>query len=268
MSKNTRDPIYLKAKQLIKKTLHSTMTAGPQSPEAVHELRVLSKKLRALLRLYHSDLPKSETAETEQQLKAFADQYANQRDHDVIQTTLSSIFARGKAPANQQYQKLELLKQYFSLRQTNRVGELAEKPDLALSAILHTWQKMKVSNQPQNFTASIQYGYNKSRKLSHQALRTGNDEDYHQCRKWLKYYQYQISLCIPLLSKPKQDHLQQVKETSELLGKLHDYAIFEQQLLSISRQTNNEPLRSAADAALKSLFEQKKTEESILPSTS
>ena len=57
--------------------------------------------------------------------------------------------------------------------------------------ILQTWKaKLKPVGKP-DIKAGVDFAYIKARKLASEAQSLDQDEAFHSCRKWVKYYRYQ-----------------------------------------------------------------------------
>lgn len=224
------DPIYTIAKQTIDQALQAPWSKPPLDGEAVHELRVLSKKLRGLLRLCLPHVKKSLVKHSDQQLQQFADHYAESRDAAVLHDTLTQLISRHEQQAGGATGELC---DYFAKRAATEQSLSNTSPDEHLKLIVQDWPILKRKKTGPALTEGINFTYSKAQELARQAEISAADDDYHRCRKWLKYYMYQIELSeIELLNDGKK-HYRRVKKLAQRLGLFHDRCVLEAALLAI-----------------------------------
>ena len=260
------DPVFKLAQQRVSKLLKKIQAEAPDasaavphtlSPVLVHSLRVCTKRLRALLQLYRPVAGKTAIRAVDQSIKALANSYSGQRDAVVQYETLCHLV--------EQYQQshgcdMQPLLDHFSacLLEENEVATPME-PNAGFQDILARWQsKLKGKKQP-DFESGLEYAYRKARKLAYEAEASDDDEVYHQCRKWAKYYLYQLQM---LLDKPRPRDkalIRQLKALGELLGVFHDRCVLEQSLNRIlTKPVRDEALEQATLLMLTWLIEQKR----------
>jgi CHAD domain-containing protein len=187
----------------------------------IHELRVSIKKIRALIQLYRPTTSKEYISHMDRSVKKIADSYANQRDNTVQTELLSKLL---QDDPDQQQQNLQACLTSSLTSSTN-----SESPQSDVMQALLQCKKW-LSDNALDTDNGLSYSYNKTRKLAKKAIKTGDDEIYHQCRKWLKYHLYQLQLidCSPKKSlKQKQKKLAKL---GSLLGEFHDYCVLENNL--------------------------------------
>ena len=259
------DPVFKLARQRVNKLLKkiraeaAASAAEPYtlSPALVHSLRVCTKRLRALLQLYRPVAAKTPIKAVDQTIKALADSYSGQRDALVQYETLCHLV--------EQYQQshgsdMQPLLDYFSARLRDESETAAPmEPAAAFEGILERWQeKLKEKKQP-DFESGLEFAYRKARKLAYEAESSDDDEVYHQCRKWTKYYLYQLQM---LVEKPRprdRARIKQLKALGELLGVFHDRCVLEQALNRLlDKPIEDEALEQAVLLMLTWLIEQKR----------
>ncbi len=276
-SKPGSDPVFKLAQQRVKKLLKKiraeaeasaedsySLSPVTLSPALVHSLRVCTKRLRALLQLYRPVASKTAIKTVEQPIKALAKSYAGQRDAVVQYHTLCHLV--------EQYQQshasdMQALLAYFEARLHDEVASNTPmEPQAALEGILELWQEKlkprgKKHGSPPDLDSGLEYAYRKARKLAYEAESSDDDEVYHQCRKWTKYYLYQLQM---LVDKPRPRDkalIKQLKALGELLGEFHDRCVLEQSLNRIlDKPVADESLEQATLLMLTWLIEQKRAD--------
>lgn len=262
-STSTRpDPVYKAAKLRITKLL-SSLEAGPSAaaahspdPSFVHSLRVCTKRLRALLQLYRPVAGKSAIKSVEQAVKALADSYSGQRDALVQYETLChlvEVFQQGND------QDMQPLLRYYDARLHHQVHTAAPlDPVAAFADILQLWkQKLKGKKVP-DFDSGVEYAYRRARKLAYEAESSDDDEVYHRCRKWAKYYLYQLQMIVAEPRPRDKALIKQLKKLGECLGEFHDRCVLESSLNRLLDNKQDEALEQAALLMLSWLMEQKR----------
>lgn len=264
-SRSGTDPVFKLAKQRVNKLLKKIKAEAPASasepytlsPALVHSLRVCTKRLRALLQLYRPVSGKTAIKAVDQTIKVLARSYSGQRDAVVQYETLCHLVELYQQSHGSDMQPLL---DYFKSRSCE--VEAAAKPMEPLAAfetVLERWQqKLKGKKQP-DFGSGLEYAYRKARKLAYEAEASDDDEAYHECRKWTKYYLYQLQM---LVDKPRPRDkalIKQLKALGELLGEFHDRCVLEQSLNRIlDKPLEDEALEQAVLLMLTWLIEQKR----------
>ncbi|MEE2733631.1 MAG: CHAD domain-containing protein [Pseudomonadota bacterium] len=264
-SRSGTDPVFKLAQQRVNKLLKKIRAEAQASatdpytlsPALVHSLRVCTKRLRALLQLYRPVAGKTAIKAVDQSIRALANAYSGQRDAVVQYETLGHLV--------DQYQQshgsdMQPLLDHFQARLDDKAESASPlEPEAAFTAILERWQqKLKGKKQP-DFESGLEYAYRKARKLAYEAEASDDDEVYHQCRKWTKYYLYQLQM---LVDKPRPRDkalIKQLKELGERLGLFHDRCVLEQAMNRMLNQgLDNEALEQAVLLMLTWLMEQKR----------
>ena len=253
MSRKNRynDPVFKAGKKVIRRTLRALASSPPPHPDTVHRLRVCTKKLRALLQLYRPRHTSAAIKAVELDVKRIADLYAGSRDAHVLLATLRQLNADNA---------IEPVLQYFSTQNTERQNAL---PDTDLPAIfaniLERWQRELAAPGGTAFSSGLEYSYSRTRKLARKATTSKDDQRYHACRKWLKYYFYQLGLSGLDKNKGAARHRRQVGVLAERLGLLHDRCVVEAALVGLQQTEDNidADLRAACELALQRCRDQK-----------
>mgnify|MGYP003683807771 CR=1 FL=1 len=258
MTKSSTDPVFEIARQRINKLLKKIpATEAPLSPALVHSLRVCTKRLRALLQLYRPVASKTAIKKVDQPIKAIAGAYAGQRDSAVQYATLCHLVELYQQSQNHD---LQPLLSYYAIKQERVEAEAAAPdPGAAFTAVIEIWKARLKGRQVPDFESGLEYAYRKARKLAYEAESSDDDEVYHQCRKWTKYYLYQLQMLVDSPRPKEKALIKHLKTLGILLGEFHDRCVLEQSLNRLLDKTvNDEPLEQAALLMLTWLMEQKR----------
>lgn len=253
------DPIYQAAQKVVARAQKLLVKGQPLTADSIHELRVCTKKLRALLQLYRPFCSKTAIKAVEQKLKRLADAFAGTRDAQVQYETLCQL--ANLYCGDNQGDVLPVL-EFFSVRKE----KLKAAPDIdveeALDAVMKTWHKKLHPKGPPGFDEGLKFSYQKASKLAFDAECCDEDGSYHECRKWVKFYLYQAQLCQYKKHEAVKLYLQSVKQLAELLGLFHDRCELENALnvLLEKKAHNSLQLESAALLMLSWLMEQKRAD--------
>lgn len=263
------DPVFKLAKARVKKLFKqfeaeagataSGSSSPVLSPVLIHQLRVCSKRLRALLQLYRPQLDKSKIRPLENAIKELADAYSGQRDALVQYDTLLHMLEQYRQSEDTDVQPLVHYLEARLQQQTEQPP--AMDPQLALTDILQLWQDKLSRRKVPSFAEGMEFAYHKARKLAYQAEASDDEEVYHQCRKWSKYYLYQLQMLVEAPRPRDKAHIKQLKSLGELLGAFHDRCVLTTYLNELLAQHSaDEALEQAALLVLSWLMEQKRAD--------
>lgn len=230
------------------------------TPEQIHQLRVNTKKLRALVQLYRPYCGKNAIKSVEQKIKRVADAFSGARDAHVMYATLCALVEVYSA---EELHNVQPLLQYYAGKHQN-IHSAPPALDLhkALHTIAETWQKKIRPKRQPDFEQGLEHSYQKARKLAFDAESLDEDELYHQCRKWVKYYLYQVQLSPYKKTPIVKPYVTEIKALAELLGQFHDRCELERALNKLlNKKTSHiQELESAATLMLSWLVEQKRAD--------
>lgn len=185
-------------------------------PEGVHDLRVLTKTLRAYLRVY----PKSCAQAVEQvdgALKALASVYTGQRDAAARFEALQSLAKNRRAERVWPCA-------HAALRQAGRMTETSHPdPITALEQAFRAWPDHHTT--PQQIRQGAARVYEKARRTGKRAISEEDDDRYHRWRKWVKNWHYVARDLEP--RRPPEAYLQSLQKLGALLGDYHDLCVLE-----------------------------------------
>lgn len=191
-----QDLVYQLAEKRVSDLLESIAshlnTSSCLSDNLIHDLRVCVKRLRALLQLYRPCCDKGGIKQVEQEVKAVANAFASQRDTLVQYQLLCKAINEISEYSKRDFSPLH---HYFEHILTEKKLHSSELDiDRAFKHALKKWRKTLKLSKRKKVNAGLSYTHDICFKLSHRAIATGKDALYHECRKWLKYYQYQLKL--------------------------------------------------------------------------
>ena len=226
------DSVFKIAEQCVEIFLNSigddSSTNDTLSDDEVHNLRVCTKKLRALLQVYRPCHSKKKVKFVEANIKALAKSYADQRDAHVQYETLChavSTFSQGHDDDMQ-----SLLDYYQNEKHNTRSQGAPIAAQAGFDQILQTWKaKLKPVGKP-DIKAGVDFAYIKARKLASEAQSLDQDEAFHSCRKWVKYYRYQLNLLAQEKSDEDEAYVTRLTTLGEYLGVLNDRCVLERSL--------------------------------------
>ncbi len=258
MTKSSADPVLNIAIQRVNKLVKKLQAAeAPLPPALVHSLRVCTKRLRALLQLYRPVASKTAIKKVDQRIKVIARAYAGQRDAVVQYETLCHLV---EVYQQSQSSDLQPLLAHYAARQAREDANATPlDPVAAFLDVLDVWKARLKSKRVPDFESGLEYAYRKARRLAYEAEASDDDEVYHQCRKWTKYYLYQLQMLLEHPSPKEKALIKHLKALGVLLGEFHDRCLLEQSLNHLlDKNSNDEPLEQAALLMLSWLMEQKR----------
>ena len=245
------DPIFKAARKQVSKVLAPLTPGEAPDAEAIHAIRVCSKKLRALLQLYRPGNAKADIKQVEQLLKQLANSYAGLRDSHVQEKTLGRLVSN--LPADDQA-PMQPLFDYFA-QANHQANEQINPIDAhtGFAEVLEQWAELLRLQHRSDPAKGLDYSYRRARKLALEAHQTGEDDTYHQCRKWTKYYLYQAQLLCD--RKAAKASIKALKQLGELLGQFQDHCVLEDSLLNGTLAACE--LEAASQQALQAIEQQK-----------
>lgn len=257
------DPVFKCAKKRVSKMLDELDGSEVLTDDQVHDVRVCTKKLRALLQLYRPACRKAGLKTVDHAIRDLARTLSSARDAHVQHAMLERMVQA----FGQEYQgNLHLLLEHYgvddasdvSMPQTREVREGFEH-------LLVTWRgQLHLKGKP-DIGQGLEFAYKHARKLAYEAESSDDDELYHECRKWVKYFHYQLQLVVKDMRPRDKSYLKGLQKLGECLGEFHDRCVLERslnQLLSKEAQENAE-LESAGLLMLSWLVEQKRCDKEV-----
>jgi CHAD domain-containing protein len=200
--------------------------------EAIHEVRLLIKRVRALLWFARPSLARTVESEAKMQLRKAAQLLAGQRDIQAAQTTFEQLL---KEVESERARKV-LEKATSTLRARNGVpGEhdrdKVEKAVKVLCCELDEFaQAVERSAKWPSVARRTAKAFRAMRKTGHKARRSREEADFHAWRKKAKRLLYLLEMRNGDAGRREQILLKRVKKLQSTLGDEHDCSVAELQI--------------------------------------
>ena len=226
------------------------------TPRGVHRLRVLTKRLRAMLKLYPSDC-KPEVAVQIEALKYLARSCAGSRRSDVLPDTLANLVSI--LPSHQQDWFAEFQRVLWGGPNSTDTPMTATEVKWLLRAVLANWPQQDFAKK--RLRSRVKKGEQKLLNAGRRALDSGEDALLHRWRKRVKH-QYFVT-AIPALKAHATVKRKACKRLAAVLGDHQDICDLAASLeaLECNEQTANPKiLAPEAYDLLSQLIAEKKAE--------
>jgi CHAD domain-containing protein len=221
-------------------------------PEAVHNMRVATRRLRALLRLFNRFLPSSANR-VRKNLAWLADALGGVRDLDVQMQSLEDVctkaqvseedFAMIIAPlqARRSNKRFELLAALNSDRYSMLIADLN---GLQERALIKGTRQSAVSVLPK----IINRAYMRALRDGSRITNDSSAEEYHKLRLKCKRFRYAVDVSRNIYGKPARALCKALSELQDVLGQHQDALILVRTLHSVPEDWGYEHHPTALDA--------------------
>ena len=226
-------------------------------PDAVHRMRVATRRMRSALRTFSRELDRSVTDPTGAELKWLAEVLGLERDREVLSERLDERLAELPAELGDSagvQQASEFIHNWFT---TKRAGarrtllrELAGARYFALldtlDALLADPPWLAPAGRParSGVTRAVRRDHRRLARRVDQALalEAGPDRDValHEARKAAKRARYAAEAARPVFGKPAKEMVARMKEVQQLLGEHQDSVIARNTLRTISADAHRD----------------------------
>jgi CHAD domain-containing protein len=222
-----------------------------KSIEAVHDLRVYSRRLRIGLSVYRNCYPKKKLAEWKPELRRMTKRFGNARDLDVqilylkktiaklnkkdliCKPGISKILVRYQQDRERQQKKLlsaiDRLNRKKILASMQIKSEKIAKASVSrtkkYSPIIYTQAYRQIRSRLKKMLAYKKY-VNRSRDVT----------NLHQMRITAKHLRYTMEYFEPIFNGELRIYIQKVREIQKLLGEFHDCVVWIQYFSDISNE--------------------------------
>lgn len=227
--------------EMLDQALQLSQSAQREDKEAIHDLRVVFKRLRAYWRLVRLIVGKPEFEAADRRIKLVAKLLGGQRDQQVLLDSLSLISVQltgaEKATAEQLLQQLNR-----SLKESRKALSIHWPTVISMLQLERSaWQNLNcepLKNNPlqkglrKSFKRQIELSEKATKKQAGSVLR-------HQWRKWVKHVYYQLNLLKNLGVKRQKKTVKRFDELGELLGLEHDLEVLKDFLEHASFQQDS-----------------------------
>ena len=200
--------------------------------DAIHEVRLLIKRVRALLWFARPSLARTIEAEARTQLRKAAQLLAGDRDSTVAQTTFEKML--DEIDSTRGREALEKTSQALRARNggpDDRAREKVEKAVKLLCAEIDDFaQAVESSGKWPSAMKRTEKAFRVMRKRGKKARRTRADGDFHAWRKKTKRLLYLLEMRDGDATRREKRLLEQVSKLQSVLGEDHDCVVTAQQL--------------------------------------
>jgi CHAD domain-containing protein len=214
---------------------------APLGEAAVHDLRVLCKRLRAVWQLLTPALGRDRTRQPEQALRAAARSLASHREAHVARRTIERL-ARRHAHDDEERAALRALAPLVAQRWPEAQAEpsLAAPLRDAFAAQRTALTSLPADLEEADLAAGLLRSYVRAREQGRRAALLREAAAWHRCRRWAKYELYQLELLAP--SHPDGRRAQRLSRLGETLGRFNDLCT----LRSVAEQGRTQLLHRGA----------------------
>ena len=203
-----------------------------ENDEVVHQIRVLTKRLRAAWHLVQPICGKDAAKQRRDSLRELSAQLAPSRDQSV-QLALGEKFHREHPEVSKA--SLELLFGTSSQTSDQSKQPTVDNIHQALEAEIAAWKKIRLgADERTTLRHRWRYSRKKAKALTQQTLNSTDPELWHSWRKAVKRLRYQrefLAMINPRLLGKKDTR---IRNLGTRLGDHNDLAVFSQQLSSAS----------------------------------
>ena len=210
--------------------IRQVLTAGPGNPEAVHQVRMHLKKIRAALRLIRSVLGERHEAQTSA-LRDAARLLSACRDDEVLLATFDRLSA--KLPQTERSGlaavREGLVERWTAAMQVcpaDRVRWLLAL--IRLRSVLRPWPAVRGAAVASGWTD----GFKRARKSWRELAENCHADRVHEWRKRVKTHWYHSRLLRTFTPDASRHRRRQLRDLSDMLGDFHDLELLRDHLAS------------------------------------
>jgi CHAD domain-containing protein len=223
------------------------------SAQDIHAIRVIIKRLRALLRLLRPVLNKTFFDRENARLRAAAHRLSFAREADVARHTLATL------PRSRGH-KADAVKLLNSQRNGNSQTETIQATnhvEMDLEQARRSLHRMRISEAGWDaLEPGLTAVYRKCRKRMQRALRYGEDDAFHQWRIAVKHLYYELQMLRPVWPKRLDGMIARLGQLQDKIGADHDLVLLKRSLFRVpgakgDAQDVNEVVQTVADEIAK-----------------
>jgi CHAD domain-containing protein len=209
----------------------SKLAGKAKKGNAVHETRKAIKRLRALLHLIKPAMRKADFRIGDARLKQIAKSLSGVREIQAMIETVAKLDAYdeqvGRGPVASQLRAH--LEEMRDAAETSPNGSGAERARKLLKQARHAFDKIELESDDFAVLAkTVERDYRKARDAYKRAYELGEDEAFHDWRKYVQRHWRQLLLVAPGWPKALRPHIALARDLSEILGEDHDLYILSQ----------------------------------------
>lgn len=212
---------------------------GTDRDEDLHQVRLVLKRLRSLLRLFRPVMEPSVYDQENQRLRSVANRLASFRDATVIQSILSGQLAL--AMDAHERRELKALQQRIGLdaRLASAARPSALEPALAEAArdIRGVCEHLAAMTLDRGGWTAVEPGlrdaYRKARRGMERARKDGRPESFHEWRKALKHLLHHARFLQPVWPKRRRRWMQKLDRLQNTAGQANDLDLLKSRLTAL-----------------------------------
>lgn len=225
--------------QFLQMLQHDPGTRLGRDSEALHQMRVATRRIRAIIRAVRSFLVPEWTEHVRQEVGWIGTLLGEVRDWDVILEYFRQNFHDFSSPEQRSFQSI--LKNFEDQRSMARARLLEGlRSDRYLNLLDHVEDSLThLPFQPSPLTINdlAKKAFHKLQDFVRSSKRLFPKPELHRTRILLKRARYALELAEPLIGKRAKRFLQQAKHTQDLLGQHQDAVVAEQRLLALKQHS-------------------------------
>ena len=207
--------------------------------EALHQMRVATRRMRAIIRAVSSFLAPEWTKPVRQELGWVGSLLGEVRDWDVLLESFRQNFHDFSSPEQRSLQTI--LKNFEDQRSVARAKLLEGlRSDRYLNLLNHfedSLNHLPFQPSPLTITELAKKAFHKVQDFVNTSDSLFRKSELHRTRRLLKRARYALELAEPLLGKRAKGFLRKAKQTQDLLGQHQDAVIAEQRLLALKQHS-------------------------------
>ncbi len=201
------------------------LSAGSKQARAVHETRKATKRLRALLHLVKPALAEDDFKRESARLKRIARSLSGVRDIQAMLECIAKLEAA--SPDAAQHPVGQALHGYLKAKRKDAESRMQNGADRMLhkqlGAARRTFKSLELDDAGFGMMAdTIRRDYRNARRAFRSAYESGEDEDFHEWRKYVQRHWRQLLLIEPGWPAALRPQIMLVRDLSETLGDDHD----------------------------------------------
>ena len=195
------------------------------SKEAVHDLRVSTRRLLALLQLLHSISPRPRLQKMIRSFKEQLDELDGLRDVQVLLAEISEIIQ--ELPQLQAFQKylryleekiLRTLRKKIKIFETSEISKRIRKT--------HEWIEKRKSTELETYVMQAVDDAYLLTKIHLDGVDPGRPATIHRVRIAFKSFRYIVEIIHPLLKGFSVEHLKRMNDYQSWMGEIQDTDVF------------------------------------------
>lgn len=206
------------------------------SEEVVHDLRVATRRMLALIELLHSISPRPRLRKLSRAFKAQLDAFDDLRDTQVILAELSEILR--ELPQLQAFQKHLQFSEGKMLRVLRKKIKRQEVSEV-IRRIRKTLESIEAENS-EGLDTQIMQAVDDAFLITRRRLEwvdPAHSSTIHRVRIAFKAFRYMVEIAHPLLSGFPAENLKRMNDYQSLMGEVQDAEVFAQTLVDYAENS-------------------------------